>query len=129
MRSLVTGGAGFIGSHVAGHCLKLGHDVIVLDDLSGGFKENVPAALTSSKGASPTPNSSARSSRLIASITCTIWPPMRRRGCRISFAASATPNNVIGSVNVINEAVRHEVRCLRFQWTSSNYPEWKIGTG
>ncbi len=41
--SLVTGGAGFIGSHVAKHCLALGHEVVVLDDLSGGFEDNVPA--------------------------------------------------------------------------------------
>jgi UDP-glucose 4-epimerase len=40
--SLVTGGAGFIGSHVAKHCLALGHKVIVLDDLSGGFEDHVP---------------------------------------------------------------------------------------
>jgi UDP-glucose 4-epimerase len=40
--SLVTGGAGFIGSHVAKHCLNLGHKVVVLDDLSGGFEDHVP---------------------------------------------------------------------------------------
>lgn len=40
--SIVTGGAGFIGSHVVEHLLKMNHDVIVLDDLSGGFIENVP---------------------------------------------------------------------------------------
>jgi UDP-glucose 4-epimerase len=40
--SLVTGGAGFIGSHVADELLALGHEVVVLDDLSGGFTENVP---------------------------------------------------------------------------------------
>jgi nucleoside-diphosphate-sugar epimerase len=34
--SLVIGGAGFIGSHVAEHLLKLGHEVVVLDDLRGG---------------------------------------------------------------------------------------------
>ncbi len=39
---LVTGGAGFIGSHVAEHYLAEGYRVTVLDDLSGGVRENVP---------------------------------------------------------------------------------------
>lgn len=41
-RALVTGAAGFIGSHVAEHCLGLGMEVVATDDLSGGFRENVP---------------------------------------------------------------------------------------
>lgn len=40
-RFLITGGAGFIGSHLAKKCLLFGHDVIVLDDLSHGYRENV----------------------------------------------------------------------------------------
>jgi UDP-glucose 4-epimerase len=43
MRILVTGGAGFIGSHVADAYLRDGHTVTVLDDLSHGKHENVPA--------------------------------------------------------------------------------------
>jgi UDP-glucose 4-epimerase len=42
MRVLVTGGAGFIGSHVAEHLLARGHEVAVVDALSGGRRENVP---------------------------------------------------------------------------------------
>jgi len=45
-RVLLTGGAGFIGSHVADALIARGHDVTILDDLSGGFRENVPAAAT-----------------------------------------------------------------------------------
>lgn len=41
-RALVTGGAGFIGSHIARRLLALGCEVVTLDDLSGGFRENVP---------------------------------------------------------------------------------------
>lgn len=42
MRVLVTGGAGFIGSYVAGQLLDRGHEVAVVDDLSTGKRENVP---------------------------------------------------------------------------------------
>jgi UDP-glucose 4-epimerase len=42
MKILVTGGAGFIGSHVAEALLDVGHDVHVIDDLSSGFRRNVP---------------------------------------------------------------------------------------
>jgi UDP-glucose 4-epimerase len=38
----VTGAAGFVGSHVAEHCMKLGFDVVATDDLSGGYRQNVP---------------------------------------------------------------------------------------
>jgi UDP-glucose 4-epimerase len=45
-RVLVTGGAGFIGSHVADRYLAEGCEVTVLDDLSSGRRENVPALAT-----------------------------------------------------------------------------------
>ncbi|MEV7214061.1 NAD-dependent epimerase/dehydratase family protein, partial [Kitasatospora cineracea] len=40
---LVTGGAGYVGAVVAAHLLEAGHAVTVLDDLSTGFAEGVPA--------------------------------------------------------------------------------------
>jgi UDP-glucose 4-epimerase len=42
MRVLLTGGAGFIGSHVADHLLARGHEVAIVDDLSSGKRDNVP---------------------------------------------------------------------------------------
>jgi UDP-glucose 4-epimerase len=44
MRVVVTGGAGFIGSHVADAFVERGDDVLVVDDLSGGRREHVPDA-------------------------------------------------------------------------------------
>src|SRR5665213_3062486 len=43
-RYLVTGGCGFIGSHLADALLAEGHDVRILDNLSTGHRENAPEA-------------------------------------------------------------------------------------
>ena len=42
MKAIVTGGAGFIGSHIAKRLLKDGHKVVILDDFSAGKEENIP---------------------------------------------------------------------------------------
>ncbi|MDF7674763.1 UDP-glucose 4-epimerase GalE [Acetobacteraceae bacterium ESL0709] len=42
MRFLITGGAGYIGSHVAQRLLDTGHDVVILDNLSTGHKDAIP---------------------------------------------------------------------------------------
>ena len=50
MKLLVTGGAGYVGSVVAAQLLEAGHEVVVLDDLSTGHADGVPAGATFVRG-------------------------------------------------------------------------------
>ncbi len=60
MRVVVTGAAGFIGSHVAEVLAAENHDVLALDDLSGGFEENVPTGCRFEKRSRPIPRATER---------------------------------------------------------------------
>ena len=41
MKILITGGAGFIGSNVADRFIELGHEVVIVDNLSSGYRKNI----------------------------------------------------------------------------------------
>jgi len=117
MRSLVTGGAGFIGSHVARHCLALGHEVVVLDDLSGGFRDQVPEGAIFVEG-------SVTNHELVQRLFDQYQfdyvyhvAAYAAEGLSHFIRRFNYTNNLIGSVNLINEAVKHEVKC--FVFTSS----------
>ncbi len=117
MISLVTGGAGFIGSHVARHCLEMGHDVVVLDDLSGGFRDQVPAGATFVEGSI---TDAALVARLFAEHRFDYvyhLAAYAAEGLSHFIRRFNYSNNVVGSVTLINEAIRHDVKC--FVFTSS----------
>ena len=46
MKLLVTGAAGFLGSHLSEKLALMGHDVIGIDNMLGGYKDNVPKKIT-----------------------------------------------------------------------------------
>jgi UDP-glucose 4-epimerase len=114
---LVTGGAGFIGSHVVDDLLKLGHEVVVIDDLSGGFRENVNPKAKFIEG-------SVTDIELINEIFLE-----NRFDYVFHLAAYAAEglshfirkfnyeNNLIGSINLINASIKSKVKC--FVFTSS----------
>jgi UDP-glucose 4-epimerase len=116
-KSLVTGGAGFIGSHVARHCLNMGHEVVVLDDLSGGFEDHLPEGVTFIKG-SITDNDlveqlfEEHKFEYVYHLAAYAAEGLSHFIRRFNYN-----NNLIGSVNLINQSVKHKVKC--FVFTSS----------
>ena len=113
-KSLVTGGAGFIGSHVAEELLNMGHEVVVLDDLSGGFPENVPPGAKFVQG-------SINDHVLIDTLFGQYHfdyvyhlAAYAAEGLSHFIKRFNYENNLIGSVNLINAAINSEVKCLIF---------------
>ena len=118
MKVLVTGGAGFIGAHVARHLLEAGHDVVVLDDLSGGYEENVPEGATFALG-------SVADAELVDELFRTNefshvfhLAAYAAEGLSHFIRRFNYTNNVLGSINVLNAAVRAET-VERFVFASS----------
>ncbi len=114
---LVTGGAGFIGSHVAEALLARGHRVVVLDDLSGGFLDNVPDGARFVAG-------SITDVKLVDALFAQEsfdyvfhLAAYAAEGLSHFIRRFNYNNNLIGSVNLINAAVNSGVKC--FVFTSS----------
>ncbi|MCI0520595.1 MAG: NAD-dependent epimerase/dehydratase family protein, partial [Chloroflexi bacterium] len=116
-KALVTGGAGFIGSHVAELLQRRGHEVLVLDDLSGGFEDNLTPGVDFVQGSI---NDEALIHRLFAEHGFTYvfhLAAYAAEGLSHFIKRFNYNNNLIGSVNLINAAVNHQVKC--FVFTSS----------
>lgn len=115
--ALVTGAAGFIGSHVARYCRDLGMRVLAFDDLSGGFRSNVPAGVDFIQG-------DVKDALLLEKIF-----QQHKIDYIYHLAAYAAEGlshfirsfnyrtNLVGSVELLNQAIKHKVQC--FVFTSS----------
>lgn len=114
---LVTGGAGFIGSHIADELTRRGHQVTVLDDLSGGFKENIVSGAEFVQGSI---NDKDLVVRLFAEKQFEYvfhLAAYAAEGLSHYIKRFNYENNLIGSVNLINASVNTCVKC--FVFTSS----------
>ena len=115
--SLVTGGAGFMGSHVTEHLLRMGHKVVVLDDLSGGFEENVPQGATFIRGSIVDHELINRLFDRHSFTNVYHLAAYAAEGLSHFIKRFNYTNNLIGSVNLINASINHGVKC--FVFTSS----------
>lgn len=115
--SLVTGGAGFIGSHVARQLLNQGKKVVVLDDLSGGFKDHVPAGAIFIEGSICDQNLVKKIFKEYAFEAVFHLAAYAAEGLSHFIKHFNYQNNVLGSINLINASINSGVGC--FVFTSS----------
>lgn len=115
--SLVTGGAGFIGSHVADELVRMGQRVIILDDLSGGFVENINNSCTLVKGSVNDVVKLEQLFNLYRFDYVFHLAAYAAEGLSHFIRRYNYENNLIGSINLINLAVKFKVK--HFVFTSS----------
>jgi UDP-glucose 4-epimerase len=125
-KALVTGIAGFIGSHVAEECSKLGFEVVGVDDLSGGILENVPTDtrfVQASVAQTDLIDQLFRAEQFdyVYHIAAYAAESLSHFIRRFNYE-----NNLLGSVNLINAAVRYDVKCVVFTSSIAVYGQSQV---
>lgn len=116
MKVLVTGGAGFIGSHIADRLIADGHEVVVLDDLSTGHVEHLPpkARFYQMDLSSPWLDELFKIERPEAVVHQAAQASVRRSVDDPVFDASV---NVLGTAALLQASARHGIRRFLFAST------------
>lgn len=117
MRILITGGAGFIGSHIADACLAAGHDVLIIDDLLTGQRKNVPGDAQFAEG-------DIRDASFVGSTLASFRPDVvSHQAAQTSVAISAREPvldadiNILGTLTLLEACVANDVGQVVFAST------------
>ena len=123
MTCSLTGGAGFIRSHVAGDPAGRGHELYGVDVLAGGFPDHVPAAARFHQGSVSDPEFVAGLFSKVRFDYVFHLAAYAAEGLSHFIRRFNYVNNVIGSVNLIDAAVNGDVRCFVFTSSIAAYGE------
>ena len=126
MKILIVGGAGYIGSHVVLEAVKSGHEVVVFDDLSSGFMENVDDSI-------PFYNGSTLSEKDLSSVmtahrfdSVIYLAAYKAAGESMIAPSKYANNNIIGGINVIKACIQNNIDKFIFSSSAAVYgkPEY-----
>lgn len=120
-KALVTGGAGFIGSHIASRLRKAGMAVAVIDDLSMGSLDNLPSGVEFHHGSILDPEAMKKALKGVD----VVFHNAAKVSIRNSFddIYGDTETNVLGTVNVLREAGRAGIKKFIFASSMAVYGE------
>jgi len=114
MKILITGCAGLLGSHYSRHLLELGHEVIGIDDLSGGYEDFLPKSdrFYFSK-------MNLENRNLLSSVfknykpnVCFHFAAYAAEGLSPFIRNFNYTNNLVCSTNVVNECISNEIKII-----------------
>ena len=112
---LVTGVAGFLGSHLAERFIKLGHEVIGIDNMIGGYEDNIPNKIKFYKfDCCDLKNIDLIMNKIDVVYHCAATA---HEGLSVFSPIEITKNNYLASITIITSAIKHEVK--RFIYCSS----------
>ena len=126
MKVLVTGGAGFIGSHVVDRLLQEGHEIVVVDNLVTGKRKNVPKAVQFYKLDIENTKLERifRNERPSVIFHLAAQMNVRRSVEDPMFDAQV---NVLGTLNVLEQASKHGARKVIFSSSGGSHLWGAIG--
>ena len=124
MRVLVTGGAGYIGSHVVLELCEKGYEVVVLDNLSSGNKSAVDKRAKFINGS--TLNISDIELGLEKVEAVIHLAAFKAAGESMLDPIKYSQNNILGSINLLNAIIKHKINSFVFSSTAAvyGYPEY-----
>ena len=125
MKVLVTGGAGYIGSHVVLDLIDAGHDVVILDDMSLGCVENIHDKAEFVEGS--TLDEAMLDEVLAKNMDAVIHlAAFKAAGESMTNPEKYSRNNLNGTTNVLNAMMKHNVMTFVFSSTAAvyGYPEY-----
>ena len=124
MKVLVTGGAGYIGSHVVMHLCEAGHDVVVIDDLSLGDKKAVDSKATFIQGSILNKEDLNRCLKDIETVMH--FAAFKSAGESMNNPQKYSENNILGTLTLLQSMIEHNINNIIFSSTAAvyGYPEY-----
>ena len=121
MKTLIVGGAGYIGSHIGLEAIKQGHDVTVFDDLSTGFKKNIHPSAKFFNGSTLLEKDLAQVMK-----NNSFDVVIHLAGCKAAGESMINPtkyakNNIIGGINVLKACAENGIYNFIFSSSAAVY--------